>query len=195
VGSSLRLWEYEGFCLLLGDRQKKLESLYRASVHGSAYRDLLRLVGNKINLIVLIRKDRYVFGAYTSKGLQPPADATGSNLYRCNVWPYSMIGHFGKVTKIFIPRKHQLVYVDGQSGAAGGVAHIKIGDYVADHFLWLGYDGQGNGAAADIRSCGQRSARQYVPDGFRGKRDDKGRALFGGSELFVADELEILHAF
>ncbi|CEL99739.1 unnamed protein product [Vitrella brassicaformis CCMP3155] len=65
-----------------------------ASVHGSAYRDLLRLVGNMINLIVLIRKDRYVFGAYTSERLQPPAHTTTSNVYRTAVWFFSVIGHF-----------------------------------------------------------------------------------------------------
>jgi len=54
-------------------------------------------------------------------------------------------------------------------------------------WLWLGC-----GAAADLRSCRHGMCSVAVPDGYVGVRDEHGNAQFGGSHIFMADEVEVL---
>jgi len=160
-GTSLTRQEYYGLLGLLGDHSMKLQSIYRASRDGTTYDDLLRCVCDKTGLAFIIRKGEYVFGAFISAGLELPDDPTGSNRYDCDVWHFSLAGHFAQPTKIEISRLAQ--YVAGREGSLYG-ASVRIGGG-----LRLGDDGS-DWPAADIRSCFQSTDRNEVPEGYVGAR-------------------------
>jgi len=90
-GTSLSASEYEGLLGLLGGNgATRLISLYRTSVHGTTYGDLLDNVGDTKPLVFVVRKDKYVFGAFISEGIQLPDDPTSSHVYDSDVgshWP------------------------------------------------------------------------------------------------------------
>ncbi|CEL98344.1 unnamed protein product [Vitrella brassicaformis CCMP3155] len=159
--------------------------LYRASRDGAEYGDLLRCVGDTEGLVLVIREDKYVFGVYMSDGIQVPDDPKGENVHFCDGWHFSLAGHFEKPTKMLDGRKS--VWVAGREGAVGG-AKLWIGRWIEGR-LMLGYKG---GAADDMRSCRQLIDSDRVPEGYVGVRDEDGDALFGGSEHFVADEVEAI---
>ncbi|CEL98351.1 unnamed protein product [Vitrella brassicaformis CCMP3155] len=158
----------------------RLKLIYRATRDGPSFDDFLRCVGDTKGLVFVIRKDKYVFGVYMSAGIQLPHDPKGYNDYSCYVYDFSLSGHFEKPTKMLDDRR--LVYVAGREGTVGKLRIDGIGGC-----LCLGY-----GTADDMRSCRQSIPRQYVPEGYVGVRDDRGNAVFGGSEHFMADEIEVL---
>ncbi|CEM20306.1 unnamed protein product [Vitrella brassicaformis CCMP3155] len=187
-GTSLTRQEYYGLLGLLGDHTMKLQSVYRASRDGTTYADLLRCVGDKQRLAFVIRKDNYVFGAFISAGLKLPDDPTDWHEYDCDydcdVWHFSLAGHFPQPTKI---ESGQYVWVAGREKSGLG-GNVGIGDN-----MWLGVSGR---PAADIRSCFQYTYSHQVPAGYVGVRcTDPAQcsALLGGSYQFCADEIEVLH--
>ncbi|CEL94319.1 unnamed protein product [Vitrella brassicaformis CCMP3155] len=157
-----------------------LKLIYRASRDGPLYGDFLRCAGDTKNLVFVIRKDKYVFSAFISDGIWPPDDPTGYNDYWCDVWYFSQAGHFTKgPTKMgegWLP-----VQVAGRERTADG-AKVRLGGW-----LWLGYEG---GAASDMRSCCHWIPSRVVPEDYVGVRDH-GNAVFGGSEAFMADEMDV----
>ncbi|CEL98342.1 unnamed protein product [Vitrella brassicaformis CCMP3155] len=80
----------------VGGTGKSLRSLYRATRDGPSYGDLLRCVGDTKDLVFVVSKGEYVFGAFVSGGLQLPDDPTGVNEYDCDGWQFSLAGHFTK---------------------------------------------------------------------------------------------------
>jgi len=152
-GTSLSASEYEALLGLLGGNDTtRLTSLYRTSVHGTTYDDLLDRVGDAKPLVLVVRNGQYLFGAFINCGILLPDSPTGSSMYPCDVWYYSLAGHFEKPTKIEIPREGQIVHVAGKEGSALG-ANVRIGGY-----LHLAADSRGSRRPADdIRSC-----RQYT---------------------------------
>mmetsp|Transcript_16459 Transcript_16459/g.46836 ORF Transcript_16459/g.46836 Transcript_16459/m.46836 type:complete len:154 (-) Transcript_16459:436-897(-) len=74
----------------------RLKLIYRASRDGPSYGDLLRCVGDTKDLVFVVSKGEYVFGAFVSGGLQLPDDPTGVNEYDCDGWQFSLAGHFTK---------------------------------------------------------------------------------------------------
>ncbi|CEM36858.1 unnamed protein product [Vitrella brassicaformis CCMP3155] len=155
----------------------KFTLLYRASRDGAGYGDLLRCVGNTKGLVFLIRKDKYVFGVYTSAGIQLPDDPRSfSSAYMCDVWRFSLAGHFETPTRMGGGRG---VHVAGPEGTVGG-AKLEIDE------LYFGV------RSGNMRSCCHRIPRSHVPDGYVGVRNEYGWAVFGGSEFFMADEVEVI---
>ncbi|CEM03385.1 unnamed protein product [Vitrella brassicaformis CCMP3155] len=157
----------------------KLRLLYRASRDGTKYDDLLRCVGDEWDLVFVICKDEYVFGVFISDGLQEPDDPTARRKYECDVWWFSLAGHFAQPTKIDIHRGYQCVYVAGRDGSVGRGAKVEVGGY-----LELGHGHSSGWPAADIRSCCQKIYSKWLP-----------RFCTGGSfpsPYFMADEIEIL---
>ncbi|CEM02011.1 unnamed protein product [Vitrella brassicaformis CCMP3155] len=186
-GTSLTRQEYYDLLGLLGDHTMKLQSIYRASRDGTTYDDLLRYVGDKTSLAFIIRKNQYAFGAFINAGIRLPDDPTDTNVYYCDVWLFSLAGHFAQPTKIEISREMQYVIVAGREGSVGG------GNVVIGGLLCLG-DGLGHGwPAVDIRSCYQFTRSDNLPAGYVGLRDSDGHAVLGGSFRFRADEIEVLH--
>ena len=159
-------------------------SMCRATRDGPSYDDFLRCVGDTMGLVFVIHKDKYVFGASISAGIQLPDDPKGENRYECDVWHFSLSGHFIKGPTRVEESGKGAVWVAGREGGC--------------EFLCLGCEG---GAANDMRSC-----RQYIPscrqlihrcfarEGYVGAKDKDGSAVFGGSEFFMADEVEVLTA-
>ncbi|CEM34082.1 unnamed protein product [Vitrella brassicaformis CCMP3155] len=141
----------------------KLESIYRSSRDGSTYGNLLDRVGDKLLLVFIIRKGRYVFGAFISGGLELPENPTDCNEYDCDVWWFSLAGHFWRPTKIDIPQQKQRV------------------------IRWR----ERRGLPA-VRSCLQAIDSSDVPAGYWGKWTGYGDACLGGRDGFVADEVEVL---
>ncbi|CEL99668.1 unnamed protein product [Vitrella brassicaformis CCMP3155] len=195
--TSLTASEYDALVGLLGGLLNSsdttpLTSVYRTSAHGTNYGDLLDRVGDAKPLVLVIRKDKNVFGVYVSAGIQLPDDPTDVNSYRSDVWYFSLVGHFPQPTKIEIPQVQLSVDVAGRNGSAVG-ANMYI-----DGHLWLGYGGYSDGPpavppAADIRSCFQRTFSDFVPEDYTGERDDEDDAVLAGSAEFMADEIEVLH--
>ncbi|CEM12819.1 unnamed protein product [Vitrella brassicaformis CCMP3155] len=146
-GTSLTRQEYYDLLGLLGDHTMKLQSIYRSSRDGTTYSDVLRCVGGKTGLVFLIRKDQYVFGSFISAGIQPPDEPTSGHWYGCDVWDFSLAGHFPEPTKIDIDDKNQCVSVAGREGQVNA-ASVEIGGW-----LRLGREVGGDAPAADIRSC------------------------------------------
>ncbi|CEL99683.1 unnamed protein product [Vitrella brassicaformis CCMP3155] len=190
--TSLSASEYEALVGLLGGNDTTpLTSLYRTSVHGTTYGDLLDNVGGAKPLVFVVKKDKYVFGAYVSDGIQLPDDPTGESyeeceLPGCDVWYFSLAGHFPQPTKIEIDEWEQSVWVAGRERNAEG-ANMVIGG-----FIIFGDGYPSDQPAADIRSCFQYTFSGYVPEGYTGVRDDEKDALLGGSLDFIADEIEVL---
>jgi len=79
------------------------------------------------------------------------------------------------------------VWVAGRERNAEG-ANMVIGG-----FIIFGDGYPSDQPAADIRSCHQWTHRSSVPEGYTGERDGSGDALLGGSLVFMADEIEVLH--
>ncbi|CEM02010.1 unnamed protein product [Vitrella brassicaformis CCMP3155] len=167
-----------------------LTLIYRASHDGTTYDDLLRCVGDKTGLVFVVRKDRYVFGAFISAGIQLPDDPTSCHEDGCHVWHFSLAGHFPQPTKM--DGTYQRVTVAGREGSAwGGVgASVVIGG-----LLWLSDNGRGSGRpTTDIRSCHQYIWSHNLPAGYTGQwGSETVYAVLGGSVCFHADELEVLH--
>ncbi|CEL94333.1 unnamed protein product [Vitrella brassicaformis CCMP3155] len=188
-GTSLSAAEYEGLLDLMGnDNGTKLNSLYRTSVHGTTYGDLLDSVGDAEPLVFVIRKGKYVFGVFINCGLELPDDPTDWHKYDCDLWWFSLAGHFPEPTKIDIDRGDQWVAVAGRQRGARG-AGVRIGWWLS---LGLGH-GDSDRPAADIRSCMQITGSRMVPEGYTGEWDEYGDAVLGGSDFFHADEIEVLH--
>ncbi|CEL94353.1 unnamed protein product [Vitrella brassicaformis CCMP3155] len=195
-GTSLSASEYQGLLDLMGSdngTELNITSLYRSSVNGTTYDDLLDSVGDAEPLVFVIRKDKYVFGAFINCGLMLPDTPTGMHEYDCDLWWFSLTGHFDTPTKIDIDREDEWVTVAGREGREGSArdrGSVRIGDWLA-----LGDDEHSDQPAADIRSCAQRIPSDYVPEGYTGKRDAGGHARLGGSfkNYFMADEIEVLH--
>jgi len=163
-----------------------LSVIYKSSRDGSTYGDLLRCVGDKSGLVFIIRKGTYLFGAFIIAGLQLPDDPTKSRRYVCDVWYFSLAGHFDKPTKIDIDRERHFVYVTGAE--AEELVNMAIGTE-----LELGFGGHGSQQPADdIRSCLQYIGSDDVPEGYTGAGDGEGDAYLGGSYEFMADEIEVL---
>jgi len=118
---SLTVLQYASLHGWLGAK-KPLGVVYRSSGDGTTYSDLLRCVGDKTGLVIIVRKDMYVFGVYISAGLQLPDDPTDYRRYSCGVWWFSLAGHFDTPTRINVPRR-QYVSVAGREGSTswGGV--------------------------------------------------------------------------
>ncbi|CEM24677.1 unnamed protein product [Vitrella brassicaformis CCMP3155] len=158
---------------------RRLKLIYRATRDGPSYGKFLGCVGDESELVFVVKKNAYVFGAYVSGRIKPPDDPTGENIYDCDVWHFSLSGHFKQPTKMIGGRR---VRVAGREGTVYGRAKLWIGAR-----LWLGC-----GAAADMYSCRQFVGRYDVPEGYVGPRDMHGKAVFGGSKDFMADDLEVL---
>jgi len=163
------------------DNGTELTSLYRTSVHGTTYDDLLDSVGDAEPLVFVIRKGQYVFGAFINCGLELPDDPTDWHKYDCDVWYFSLAGHFPKPTKIDIDEGDHFVVVSGREGSLSGWANAEIGGR-----LYLGF-------RPYIRSCMQVTDSRYLPAGYTGERNEYGGAYLGGSYDFIADEIEVLH--
>ncbi|CEL94354.1 unnamed protein product [Vitrella brassicaformis CCMP3155] len=188
-GTSLSASEYQGLLDLMGsDNGTDLNSLYRSSVNGTTYGDLLDSVGDAEPLVFVFRKDKYVFGAFINCGLKLPDDPTDSHKYWCDLWHFSLAGHFAQPTKIEFDEDDQWVWVAGREGRVWG-ANVEIGGPLSES-LRLGIDEDSDQPAADIRSCRQR--KWHVPEGYVGVSSEPGSAVLGGSENFHADEIEVL---
>ena len=155
---------------------------------GTTYDDLLDSVGDAKPLVFVIRKDKYVFGAFINCSLELPDDPTSVNDYECDLWCFSLAGHFDKPTKIDEDEDGQYVFVAGREGSLMYGANMWIGGH-----LYLGDDEAGDRPAADIRSCMQVTPSYYLPEGYTGERESFGDAVLGGSASFLADEIEVLH--
>ncbi|CEM03594.1 unnamed protein product [Vitrella brassicaformis CCMP3155] len=192
VGSSLSQSEYDDLRRLLVN-ETRVESVYRSSVHGSSYSNMLRRVNTKDGLVFLIRKDDYVFGAFVGTGLYLPAVPEDYRVYWSGeTWHFSLAGHFSNATKIPVDERRRYIEVAGRK-ASGVGANVVVGGR-----LWLGYGGLDRPSgqdrpAADIRRCLQYITKDRVPAGYVGVRDAYGDGVFGGNGTFVADELEVLH--
>ncbi|CEM10059.1 unnamed protein product [Vitrella brassicaformis CCMP3155] len=183
--TSLSASEYEALLASMGgDTTTQVTSLYRTSVDGTTYGDLLDNVGDAKPLVVVVRKDKYVFGVYVSAGIQLPDDPTSEHWYGSDVWWFSLAGHFPQPTKIDIPPWEQWMRVAGRKANAVE-ANMYIGRY-----LVLGE--QRGWPAAGIRSCEQYTDSDYLPEGYTGVRGEFADALMGGSRNFMADEIEVL---
>ncbi|CEM21903.1 unnamed protein product [Vitrella brassicaformis CCMP3155] len=89
--TSLSASEYEALVGLMGgDDTTQVTSLYRTSVHGTNYSDLLDNVGETKPLVFVVRKDKYVFGVYVSDGIQLPDDLTTWHNYGSDVSWFSV---------------------------------------------------------------------------------------------------------
>jgi len=176
-GTSLTRQEYYGLVGLMGDHGVKLQSIYRASVHGTTYGDMLRCVGDKRGLVFVVPKGKFKYGAFISAGLELPDDPTDWNAYDCDLWHFSLAGSFPQPTKIDIDREKQHVYVAGRQEVYG--TKVRIGGY-----MWLGHSSEE--LTADMRSCRQNHPGPNVLAG-------SGHACLGVSVEFMADDLEVLH--
>jgi len=192
-GTSLSSSEYEGLLGLVGNGTTQLTSLYRTSVHGTSYLDLLDKVGDAKPLVLVIRKDKYVFGGFINCGIQLPDDPTDWHRYDCDTWYFSLAGHFTQPTKIDITGRGQInevnnqwVLVAGRNADVGASAKVFVGGDL--HLGW----GDNERPAADIRSCSQWLHGNDLPEGYTGETMYQGGAVFGGSEKFMADEIEVL---
>uniref|UniRef100_A0A7S1K0Z0 Uncharacterized protein n=1 Tax=Vitrella brassicaformis TaxID=1169539 RepID=A0A7S1K0Z0_9ALVE len=94
----------------------------------------------------------------------------------------------------------QFVSVAAREEADGGRYPVSVCDW-ADGTVpggreklmieWLSLGNEGS-PAADLRSCFQYISSRDVPLACVGVRDGDGRALFRGSQYFMADEVEVL---
>ncbi|CEM28907.1 unnamed protein product [Vitrella brassicaformis CCMP3155] len=164
---------------------KSLRLIYQSSRDGPSYGDLLRCVGDTKGLVFVIHKPPYTFGAFISAGLQLPDDPTDENIYGCDGWEFSLAGHFS-TPKITTMEGSRTMFVAGREGTGNGAKLEIVGFGV-----WLGLGCEG-GAADDMRSCHHFILSDYLPEGYVGVRDEHGLAVFGGSQFFMADEVEVL---
>jgi len=179
------------------DNGTELTSLYRTSVHGTTYDDLLDSVGDAEPLVFVIRKDKYVFGVHINCGLELPDDPTDYNDYECDVRWFSLAGHFAKPTKIDAREMYQGVDVMVAGHSAGGVSvmiggYRRLGGYLKldELYRWVPEDGWVHDG--DIRNCAQYTTSSFMPAGYTG--ESSVGALLGGSYRFHADEIEVLQA-
>jgi len=182
---------------------KRLTAVYRSSRDGTTLDDLLGCVGTRTGLAIIIKKDTYLFGVYINAGLQLPDDRSRLLPYWtlswwarrdvcCDVWFFSLAGHFPKPTKMNITRQ-QIVDVAGRKyGNTSAVieAGVPLSYLVHHHLVHLRL---GEFPETGITSCYQYTPSENVPAGYTGERDEGGNALLGGSKYSMADEIEVLH--
>mmetsp|Transcript_2974 Transcript_2974/g.7543 ORF Transcript_2974/g.7543 Transcript_2974/m.7543 type:complete len:159 (+) Transcript_2974:379-855(+) len=149
---------------------------------------MLRCVGDAKGLVFLLHKThnetQCVFGAYTSEGIKLPNRPTGFNEYRCR--QFSLGGHFDEPTDIRVEEGWLFAWLFEAGPTWPANVQLDNGR------LSLGYDASGKGPHEDLRSCRQYIPCADVPDGYRGERNQRGDAVFGGSEVFFAEDLEVL---
>ncbi|CEL98340.1 unnamed protein product [Vitrella brassicaformis CCMP3155] len=167
-----------------GSKVTRLHEMFitKSTRDGPSYGDFLRCVGDASGLVFVVIKDKYVFGAFISTSIQLPDDLAGDNRYECDVWHFSLAGHFRQLTKI-AAKGRETVNVAGREGLTAAGAKLEIGGC-----LDLGCVP----AADDIRSCYQFIHSGDVPEGYMGVRYGFANALFGGSRMFMADNVEVL---
>jgi len=188
ASTSLSVSQYYGLLHLFGDSKIKLVSLYRSSIHGNSYGDLLFRVGNKKGLVFIIHKEQTIFGCSIGGGLQLPGGTFGGHRYASDVWHFSLAGHYTRPTKIEMPRADQFVFTTGTVKNVASAANVVIGVHLS-----LGDGGVGNPPAGSICECRQYTCKHNLPDGYRGERDRDGDAVLGGAIAFTATEIEVLH--
>ncbi|CEM21928.1 unnamed protein product [Vitrella brassicaformis CCMP3155] len=210
VGTNLSQSEYEGLRgLLEAKNDTKLTTLYRATWDGTFYGDLLDLVENKTDVVIVIRKDQYLFAVYIKDGIQTPANATKMHIYKSEVSWFSLAGHFDTPTEIKLWQSWQEIRVVGRVGdycdripSAWDIAcgsRVLIGGRL---MLGLNEPYYDDGW---IDSGFQDIPIEYVPDGYEGvrggnsgdptDRGDRKYAWLAGSFEFRADELEVLQVY
>jgi len=190
IVTSLSMSEQEGLLGLLNATE--LDTRYRTSVDGTSYWDLLGYASGLGPVVLVIRKDQYLFGAYISEGIQMPDGPTDSHRYDSDVLWFSLAGHFPKPTKMNITRQ-QIVDVAGRKyGNTSAVieAGVPLSYLVHHHLVHLRL---GEFPETGITSCYQYTPSENVPAGYTGERDEGGNALLGGSKYSMADEIEVLH--
>ncbi|CEL93636.1 unnamed protein product [Vitrella brassicaformis CCMP3155] len=193
--SSLSQSEYDNLRGLLGN-DTALTMLYRASRNGVTYGDMLDRVGNKTDLVIVIRNAQYVFGVYISEGIRLPAfDGSGMmpgwHGYGSDVWLFSLAGHYENATK-WSPLQKIVLVASRRGFVPRRNARVTVGG------LWLG---NGNGwSRDDIRECTHFHGVSWgvpMPEGYMGALYHHSVLggpyyVLGGSWDFTADELEIL---
>ncbi|CEM13914.1 unnamed protein product [Vitrella brassicaformis CCMP3155] len=180
---------------------RQLRLLYRASCDGSRYEDLLRCVGDAGPLLFVIRKDDYVFGGYMGDGLKLPEDPRGFDTYSCDLWHFSLAGHFDGPTKIkLLHTWEKRVTVAGPEGnpplKCGGNVRLCIARLFLGTLSLAG--GANDSPGDDVLSCRHWVDNRDVAAGYRGSRaehggaDNDGKAYFGGKWRFQADDVHVL---
>ncbi|CEM33066.1 unnamed protein product [Vitrella brassicaformis CCMP3155] len=197
AGSSLSDVEYGGLLSLLKpSNDTTVTMLYRASENENAttYTYLLDRVANEKDLAIVIRQDKYVFGVYISEGIQTPANPYESRKYQCEVFWFSLSGRYKEPTRIDIPWR---VTCD----VAGRNGTVRVGRHRSAARMYVGglflADVGSSRPAADIRECSQKTRWDWLPEGYEGATEDyvserNGGLPLGGSEFFVADDIEVL---
>ncbi|CEM25771.1 unnamed protein product [Vitrella brassicaformis CCMP3155] len=76
---------------------------YCSSRDGKTYDDLLRHVGSKHRVVLVISHGAHLFGCYVHEGLQPPQNSSSKHSYASVVWWFSLAGgHFDTPTKVLV---------------------------------------------------------------------------------------------
>ncbi|CEL98008.1 unnamed protein product [Vitrella brassicaformis CCMP3155] len=176
-----------------------LRVIYRAARDGPSYGDLLHRVGDSKRLVLVVKKEHYVFGAYMSDAIKPPDDPRAFNHYECDVWEFSLAGHFDQ------PSRWPVEMAMGEGRQSVGVAGWRSPHWPKLCIGWgmrigtfdrkgIYFDRKGNylSSSDDVRSCSHAIVSRRIPEGYVGVRDERGDALLGGSEHFMADDVEVL---
>mmetsp|Transcript_34816 Transcript_34816/g.86366 ORF Transcript_34816/g.86366 Transcript_34816/m.86366 type:complete len:712 (+) Transcript_34816:295-2430(+) len=156
-------------CCLRVPESGSRKLLYRASRDGGRFGDLLRCVGGASGLAIVIRKDRFVFGAYINDGVRLPDGPTQSSRFGCYVQHFSLSGHFDNPTTIY--EGCQSVRLAGRDAAL----ILKIG---LAGGLFVGCGVHDNALDADVRSCRHFVDGCDAPVGYKGVKDTQPGWLF-----------------
>ncbi|CEL97964.1 unnamed protein product [Vitrella brassicaformis CCMP3155] len=167
-------------------QNRKLKLLCRASAGWHRFSDLVRCVGDASPLVFLVMKGPAVLGATMSLGIKLPDGTAMEKEYYCAVKLFFLSGHFGDDRPRTIPVPSwdcpDRVRVLAPEGAVDGRGKLELASpYSGALSLAYGCD--------DVRQCHQVIPKRDVPDGYQGRRNEDGRALPGGSAIFMADDV------
>mmetsp|Transcript_39657 Transcript_39657/g.113078 ORF Transcript_39657/g.113078 Transcript_39657/m.113078 type:complete len:321 (-) Transcript_39657:1451-2413(-) len=193
--------QYQALVDMIGKTQPKLKLLYRASVDGWRFADLLRCVGSASGLLFIIRaRGPSDFACYIGCDLLC-GDPKGTKEAKCPVWFSTLTYHelYRQPTRIDIRPHRRVVEVAGVDGWVANCAKVWIGG--GD--LMLGYTSHTASPCAPLPDL-RRGRLRILADKTPGVRlhlggsafeftDEWGNVLLTGSKEFTAVEMEVVH--
>ncbi|CEM31260.1 unnamed protein product [Vitrella brassicaformis CCMP3155] len=214
--------QYGALCGWVNATELKL--LYSGSLDGWQYKDVLRCVGDEAKpLLFIVGVGEYVFGAYINESLKLPDgfsddgrswdnprvwsyDLQRGYHFRCDVWYFSLAGHFDEPTRMDSPHLRESMMTMAADALPpwewepedDGYKCRKCGTFTerSNEREMLTIKDLCLGDERDMShcqfTCNPRDWPDGWPAGYRGVNDSYGRVYLGGNWYFRADELEVL---
>ncbi|CEM09918.1 unnamed protein product [Vitrella brassicaformis CCMP3155] len=172
--------------IMIGKKQPNKTCIFKSSLHGSSYANMMqRVLGRRGLLFVIKCDDTNTIAVFADTKLQLPADPTCQLYFGCPVSLFSVCGAFEEgITKIDLLHDEHFVWAAGTRGAVTDKNGEPWGKMcIAGGRLWLG-NGE-HGPTDDLLNCSQWVKKKELP----------GNRKLGKTHNFTAQRVEVFQTF